>query len=837
MKNLYEDFANKAADIIGFNRTELESFKRAKDALFESSLNGGKPLKNYLNYRYFDSVTDNFLLTEGAGGFLLEICPLVGVSESVVKNLNQFFAKELPSGGYLQFLLIASSDIEEFLDFWKQGRISKDPILQRITKERVEYLKVRAANFASSGKTLPRMFRMYVSYSCFPSGCNESGLNNISEFRKKLTAKLASLNLSPEVCGVDSLIRICRDILEFSPGEKANYRSIAPRDLINNQCLSFGNYYENRKSGFVNTNTGIAHKAYTISGRPDDWGLPDFWSLQQNIELLGSSTGRPLPARFVISYTISNDHRTKKTFTARGKRVIDAAEKPYSRHNKALHQEAVEWREIIHRLVTEDNILSASWTLILSAKEEDIDKCCSEVESAYSANDWKIASLDYFHLESILGNLPMQATSYWQELKRKKLVQPALSSEVVAKLPVHGEWYGVPLSGVPLIGKRGQLFNWNPYHRVGAGNFNVCVSGPSGVGKSVFLQSLAESMLASGTRVFILDIGQSYSSLAKLLGGEIIEFGAMSSFTINPFIGLKKEMSETDFNQLVVCAKELLAIMCGATGEYELASLEKAIKEAVIASDYKLDLENFVEFLKASKEELLLRFATSLFSYTPDGVFGKYFSGEKPAYFDKSMTIFEFEHIKEQKTLVAIILQTLLMQVTAQFLTGDRSQKFMIIVDEAWKLLDDCAAFLAAFARNLRRYGGSLVVCTQCFADLQTAGESQDNNNHRRAIFENSAWKVNLPPSSFNDFEAHSEFKEKVPLLKSLSFERGKYSEMLLSSSGIDVVGRLMLDSFSNAVFSTESTDFNFIRKQEAEGIPIEIIMDNLIREKARVRK
>ena len=148
--------------------------------------------------------------------------------------------------------------------------------------------------------------------------------------------------------------------------------------------------------------------------------MPKYWSLQQNIELLGLSSGNPLPARFVISYTISNDHKTKKTFTARGQRVIDAAEKPYSRHNKALHQEAVEWREIIHRLASEDNILSDSWTLIISAKEEDIDKCCSEIESAYSVNDWNIASLDYFHLESIISNLPMQATSYWQELKRKK---------------------------------------------------------------------------------------------------------------------------------------------------------------------------------------------------------------------------------------------------------------------------------------------------------------------------------------------------------------------------------------------------------------------------------
>ena len=49
MKNLYEDIANKAADIIGFNRTELESFQRAKDAVLESSFNGGEPLKNYLN--------------------------------------------------------------------------------------------------------------------------------------------------------------------------------------------------------------------------------------------------------------------------------------------------------------------------------------------------------------------------------------------------------------------------------------------------------------------------------------------------------------------------------------------------------------------------------------------------------------------------------------------------------------------------------------------------------------------------------------------------------------------------------------------------------------------
>ena len=831
MKNLYEDFANKAAAIIGFDKTDCETFERSKQGLFENNLNGAESLKDYLSYRYFDPKTESFLLAGSSAGFLLEICPLVGVETSVVKNLNQFFAKELPVGGFLQFFLLASSDIEDFLRFWGNGRVSSDPVLQRITLERQKYLRIQAANYHSSGKCLPRSFKLLVSYSTIYRNCNEASLTDLQRFRKVLMTKLSSLGLQPRIGNTETLIRICREILEFEPGKKINYNSVAKLDLVNNQCLSSGNYYISKKRGFVNTKTNIVHRAFSITG------MPSFWSLLQNINLLGDSERSPLPARFLISYTISNDHKSKKAFMARGKRIIDAAERPYARHDKALHSEATEWREIIRRLACEDNILSDSWILVASAKEEKIDDACEEIITQYGGQDFHLSSLDYFNLEAILGCMPMHAANFWPELKLKKLIQPVLSSEVVAKIPIHAEWYGVPLSGVPLIGKRGQLFNWNPYYRIGAGNFNINVVGPSGVGKSVFLQNLADVMLASNIRVFILDIGASYAPLAKLLGGEIIEFGALSSFTINPFVGLKAEMVETEFNQLVVCAKELLAIMCGANGEFETASLEKAIKDAVIASQFKLDLQGFVTFLKQSELELLEHFATSLFSYTKEGVFGKYFSGEKPAHFDKSITIFEFEHVKDQPKLIAIILQTLLMQITSQFLTGDRSQKFMIIVDEAWMLLDHCAGFLAAIARNLRRYGGSLVVCTQCFADLQTAGATQDNNNHRKAIFENSAWKVNLPPGSFTDFEAHSEFKEKVPLLKSLSFERGRYSEMLLSSSGIDVVGRLILDPFSAAVFSTESGDFNFLNKQEAAGIAMEQAIDNLIREKAGAKK
>jgi hypothetical protein len=73
-------------------------------------------------------------------------------------------------------------------------------------------------------------------------------------------------------------------------------------------------------------------------------------------------------------------------------------------------------------------------------------------------------------------------------------------------------------------------------------------------------------------------------------------------------------------------------------------------------------------------------------------------------------------------------------------------------------------------------------------------------------------------------------------MLQSISFERGEYSEMLLSTAGTDVVGRLILDPYSEAIYSTEQEDFTFLGKKEKEGVPIDIAVDQLIEFKKRKR-
>src|SRR5260221_12670258 len=106
---------------------------------------------------------------------------------------------------------------------------------------------------------------------------------------------------------------------------------------------------------------------------------------------------------------------------------------------------------------------------------------------------------------------------YFQNLKT------TLSTEAANLLPLQGEWKGTHSPGIPLVGRRGQIFTWSPFDN-NEGNYNVAVAGKSGSGKSVFMQELVMSTLGQGGQVFVLDVGRSFEKIVKFLGGQYIEF-------------------------------------------------------------------------------------------------------------------------------------------------------------------------------------------------------------------------------------------------------------------------------------------------------------------------
>lgn len=837
------------------------------DKLIEQETKGAVMLADYLSYRYFDSVSGLFFNEDGIVGFMLEIAPIVGSNNDLEKNLTLFVNRELPENVYLQFLLVAGHNIEDKLALWDYGRHnSGNVMLEQLTEYRRQFLQEKAKDFGNNDGRMGRDFRIYVSYSSKAVG--NKAVEHAQSFQHKLIKKLAAIKLAPRLCNAEDLMWVAGDLAQMQMAERRR-PSYNPLNSLAKQVIKPLEEMVIEETAIIHQSRGLVTKCFYPAK------LPEEYSLIEMIELLGTGeSGGGIPARFVISYTLASDisKAGSSQILARGNRTIHAAEQWYTRNDSNLKRQAIEWREIIAAAKNGERFLSENMQIMITTTKEEMVTAEENLKSLYNANDWLLEINQKLQLPAMLAILPMQQASFWQILNYFQLIKIVQSREVVAKLPIHGEWKGVPDSGVLLLGRRGELFNWNPFYRVGGGgNFNICVMAPAGSGKSVFLQELATSLLAQGTAVFILDIGASYQNICELIGGETIRFNSSNDISLNPFATIassgavyiramsllahgssalevakitglaidaiealeagKLNSPETVQDEKIeilqigeyfvtkdsiIYAKSIIAAMCGVKGDaHREAIIEKAISEGIEQYGTSLDVTKLVLVLSNIKDnEIAHELAETLYPYTEKGIHGRFFKAGKVASFQEMLTLFEFEEVKNDEVLLAVVLQVILMQVTMQFLCGDRSRRFALIVDEAWMILSFCGSFLEAFARTVRKYGGSLVTCVQDLASFQM-GKSQ------KAIFENSTWKAVLKQTNLESFRNADEFKDHLPLIESVTKESsGKYSEILIQSSGMIIVGRLVLDPYSIALYSTEAADFNFLAKAKSAGIP-----------------
>lgn len=837
----------KLSSMVGLESIHKSSFTDKAQHIkkkVESSIGEAEVLSDLFLYQYFDEANSLFVSDEGWVGFLMELSPVVGSDETLTRNLELFFNDEMPSFSWIQFLLIASNDVNPILSMWQASRTSDIPALRKLAQGRSAFLKKSSNDFKHSVGRTSRNYKLYLAFSQKASPNDKT--YKLKTFMHNLRQKLESLDLAPRVLGVEDLIALVREMVALDLRHKdQNNNDLClrqgrynPEAVIADQILKAPTAYEIEEDRIVHKDTGLASKCYFVSE------LPQEFSIAEMIGLLGDGNrdNLSIPGRFILSYTIASNlnKATQGALVQKGERTIDAAEQWYSRNNRDIKREAAEWKDINDRAKNGEKFLTEYFQVMLTCQSDFIDEAEQSLFSLYNILNWRLEVNKHFQLPALLSILPFHSQVLWTYLDQFKLTRTALSSEVIAKLPIHAEWKGVPEPGMLLIGRRGQLFNWNPFYRISSGNYNVCVFGPSGSGKSVFLQELATNMMAQGTKIFILDIGQSFKNICQLLGGEIVGFGKGSDIALNPFSGFKKEMSLEDRNIAVSYAKAITCSMCGAKGDNLKESIvEKAITKGLELYGAGLNITRLSEVLikigeEVGSSDVATNLSLSLFSYSKEGLYGKFFSnntddeeGSKEIKFDKQITVFEFEEIKNDPLLLAVVLQIIGMQIFMQVLTGDRSKRFVLIVDEAWMILEYAAKFLAELARTIRKYGGSLVVCVQNFTDLQ-GGE------HQKAVLENSTWTVLLKQDEkgINAFKTSEAFKDMIPLIKSVSIAKDKYAEMLLCATGVRVVGRLVLDNYSKILYSTDADVFKKLGELAKGGVPLDEAVDMIARER-----
>ncbi|WP_225934864.1 TraG/VirB4 family ATPase [Cupriavidus sp. EM10] len=189
------------------------------------------------------------------------------------------------------------------------------------------------------------------------------------------------------------------------------------------------------------------------------------------------------------------------------------------------------------------------------------------------------------------------------------------------------------------------------------------------------------------------------------------------------------------------------------------------------------------------------------------GAYTRWFEGENNLDMNNAFVVLELSDLKGRKALQQVVLLQLMSRINYDmFLT--RGRKKILIIDEAWELLDDpvMGKAMEALYRKARKEKGAVLIVTQSIEDLY-------NSPNARAIAANSAWQFILKQNSesIDGAIAGGHFKIEpygAHMLKTVHTIPGKYSEVMVKQSESQWgIFRLTVDRFTQVLFSTKDDE------------------------------
>lgn len=785
------------------------TIKLANEFLFSHSLS------EMLSYRSFDPQTQLFLNRESVG-FVLETLPLVGCGEEVPRQLTGIFQHALPLGSNLQCLLIASPHIDPWLKAWERARQNllsheKSDVLQELAKERCLAFKNHSAT---------RSFRLLISYS-EPHTIFKSFENTLA-LREQLLTTLKGWGLPVKVWRAEDLILGLDELL--NPTERLvdpHFLTWNPYESLALQCVCPATRIKIDPSQLTFGEEERVLRLYTPRLFPPLWHLG----------AMGTLIGDPfeeflrLQGAFFLSYGvhICNEKTLKTKMLAKCGNVEKQAASPIAKYVPSLKKEAEEWTYVREKFEEGQRLVRTRFQVGLLSPPHQIAREEQTLFNLYRSQRWELVPDKYLQLPSFLSCLPMtwgEGSSEDSRIFQK--TKTTLSHEPANLLPLQGEWQGTKSPGMMLVGRRGQIFYWCPFDN-NEGNYNTCVVGRSGSGKSVFMQELMTSMLGMGGRVFVLDVGRSFEKTVKLLKGTFVEFSTHSPICINPFSSLPSNDSEAASDGLAML-KPVLSLMAApkeGTTDLEDTYIEQALQDAWERKQNTATITDVAGSLLKHSDPVAVTLGERLYPYTEKGTYGRFFNGPANIDLSDTLVVVEMEELKERKDLQSVIVQMVILQITNSIYMGNRTTPSCLILDEAWDMLrgKQSGVFIETAARRLRKYFGGLIVGTQSINDFYATPGAQ-------AAFDNSDWMCLLSQKD-ESIEMLKNSKRLVMdpamerTLRSLHTEQGKYAEIMIKGPKGFAVGRLFLDDFSKVLYSTKAEEFAAVQSLVNQGFSL----------------
>ena len=454
-------------------------------------------------------------------------------------------------------------------------------------------------------------------------------------------------------------------------------------------------------------------------------------------------------------------------FVPNQKRELALLDKKKNRHASMPNPSnliAVEDIKRVQEVIARENkqLVYTHYNLIVTVSSDtDIQKCTNHLENAIGRMGIHISKRTYNQLELFVNSFPGNCYGMNADYDRFMTLGDAATCLMYKEKIVHSEdtpfkvYYtdrqGVPVA-IDISGKEGRNKLTD--------NSNFFVLGPSGSGKSFYVNSMVRQAHEQDTDIVLVDTGNSYEGLCEYFGGKYISYTEEHPITMNPF---KIRREEWNIEKLGFLKNLVMLIWKGSQGT--VSKTEDRMIEQVINEYYdayfttkrvsNLCFNTFYEFSterlpKICEENGLHGIDLSSYNY----LLKDFYKGGShdvtlnenmdSSLFDETFIVFEIDSIKDDPLLFPLVT-LIIMDVFLQKMRIKKNRK-MLIIEEAWKAIASpmMAEYIKYLYKTARKFWASVGVVTQEIQDIigsEIVKEAIINNSDVVMLLDQSKFK------------------------------------------------------------------------------------------------
>ncbi|MFV0581399.1 MAG: TraG family conjugative transposon ATPase [Parabacteroides gordonii] len=379
-------------------------------------------------------------------------------------------------------------------------------------------------------------------------------------------------------------------------------------------------------------------------------------------------------------------------------------------------------------------------------------------------------------------------------------------------------------------------------------NRNKFVLGPSGSGKSFFMNHLVRQYYEQGTHVVLVDTGNSYQGLCEMINkktkgddGIYFTYTEEKPISFNPFYTddfvydvEKKDSIKTLLLTLWKSEDDKITkTESGELGSAVTAYIDRIKADRSITpnfntfyefmrDDYRHELES--RAIKVGKDDFNIdNFLTTLRQYYSGGRYDFLLNSDKNIdLLNKRFIVFEIDAIKENRELFPVVT-IIIMEAFINKMRRLKGIRKQLIVEEAWKALSSASMseYLKYLYKTVRKYFGEAIVVTQEVDDIISSPVVKE------AIVNNSDCKILLDQRKYmNKFDAIQD------LLGLTDKERGQILSINMANNPNRLYKEVWigLGGTQSAVYATEvsAEEYLTFTTEETEKMEVLALADKL---------